>query len=117
MYSPQGFKPLTKDDIAELLGVSIRTVENWVVERVLPAPTKLGSRVYWHPRAFFDWLDKRLLDGGQDLEPVQADNTTPAEVASQPLPGKQAKSKGKRLATESEALRARDQAKLDALLA
>lgn len=117
MYSHQGFKPLTKDDIAELLGVSIRTVENWIVERVLPAPTKLGSRVYWHPRAFFDWLDRRLLEGGQDLEPAQAGNATQAEATSQPLPSKPAKSKVKRPATESEALRARDQAKLDALLA
>lgn len=57
------FKPLSKHDVAEILGVSIRTVENWVAEGVLPAPVKLGNRVYWHPNVLYAWLDWRLSAG------------------------------------------------------
>lgn len=46
------FKPLTKEHIADVLGVSLRTIENWVGDGTLPAPKKLGNRVYWHPNAF-----------------------------------------------------------------
>lgn len=51
------FKPLTKDEVAEILGVSIRTVENYVSEGHMPAPVSLGRRVYWHPDLFYAWLD------------------------------------------------------------
>lgn len=51
------FKPLTKENVAEVLGISLRTVENWVNDGTLIAPRKLGNRVYWHPSAFYEWLD------------------------------------------------------------
>lgn len=54
------FKPLTKDDIAEILGVSTRTIEIWVGQRTIPAPTPIGSRVFWHPDVFYSWLDQHL---------------------------------------------------------
>lgn len=44
MNAATAFKPLSKEDIADVLGVSIRTIENWVNEGILPAPTKLGNR-------------------------------------------------------------------------
>lgn len=69
------FKPLCKDDIADVLGVSIRTVENWVDEGRIPRPTRLGHRVYWHPTLFFEWLSQYLMVGGatsNDCEPRAA---------------------------------------------
>lgn len=54
------FKPLTKDEVAEILGVSIRTVENYVNDGQMPAPASLGRRVYWHPDLFYAWLDSFL---------------------------------------------------------
>ena len=54
------FKPLKKADIATTLGVTPRTVENWVSAGLIPAPTDLGGRVFWHPEMFYTWLDEYL---------------------------------------------------------
>ena len=73
------FTPLSKQAVADLLDISIRSVENWINEGILPAPAKLGNRVFWHPDAFYGWLSQRLL------EPVtegQSKEATP--VASKP---------------------------------
>jgi excisionase family DNA binding protein len=40
MTTTTAFKPLTKDDLADVLGVSLRTIENWVNDRTLPAPNE-----------------------------------------------------------------------------
>jgi hypothetical protein len=57
---PTPFAPLTKDDVAKVLGVTPRTVENWVEHEGMPAPASIGHRVYWHPDVFYGWLDQRL---------------------------------------------------------
>lgn len=54
------FQPLSKSDVARALGVCVRTVESWVNTGEVPPPAKIGARVYWHPRTFYAWLDKRL---------------------------------------------------------
>lgn len=58
----ESFTPLTKQTVADVLGISVRSVENWINEGILPAPVKLGNRVYWHPEVFFGWLSRRLLE-------------------------------------------------------
>ena len=60
MANAAPFKPLTKDDVASILGVSSRTIETWVVQRTIPAPCPIGGRVFWHPDVFYAWLDQRL---------------------------------------------------------
>lgn len=106
------FKPLTKDDIAEVLGVSLRTIENWVNDGTVPAPKRLGNRVYWHPTVFYGWLEQRLTtdeaashgEGAVALSP-------PAAQAVKPV-------RGIRMAkTESDRLRSSERAKSEALLA
>ena len=77
------FKALCKVDIADVLGVSIRTVENWVGEGKVPRPVSLGNRVYWHPVLFFEWLDQHLR--GEAERPL-SDNlkaTTPTSPLGQ----------------------------------
>ncbi|HEX7935772.1 MAG TPA: helix-turn-helix domain-containing protein [Paraburkholderia sp.] len=71
----QAFTPLTKQAVADLLDISVRSVENWINEGVLPAPVKLGNRLYWHPEVFLDWLSRRL-----QVPPEQGQKaaTTPA---------------------------------------
>jgi phosphoglycolate phosphatase-like HAD superfamily hydrolase len=44
----------------ELLAVSKRTVDNWIADGTIIAPSAIGRRVYWHPDAFFRWLDEKL---------------------------------------------------------
>lgn len=73
------FTPLSKQAVADLLDISIRSVENWINEGILPAPAKLGNRVFWHPDAFYGWLSQRLL------EPVTEGQSQEAmPVASKP---------------------------------
>jgi len=54
------FRPLTKSDVAEVLGVSIRTIENLVKSQRMPAPGHVGGRALWHPEIFYSWLDMAL---------------------------------------------------------
>ncbi len=105
------FKPLTKDDIADVLGVSGRTIENWVNDGTLPAPKRLGNRVYWHPGVFFGWLEHRLVgeDAGVEGQPV----TPEPGPAMPPAPSSRGAKPAK---TEVERLRARDRAKLSAVM-
>lgn len=106
------FKPLTKEHIADVLGISLRTVENWVADGTLPAPKKLGNRVYWHPDTFYAWLDHRLsTDGEADTVAGQTDGV-PTTKTDRTKPRASAKASKTELAT----LRSREQAKLDAML-
>lgn len=56
--------PLSKEDVAKAMGVTTRTIENWVKYEGMPAPSSIGNRVYWHPDIFDEWLQRRLR--GQD---------------------------------------------------
>jgi len=113
MTASNAFKPLSKADLADALGVSIRTVENWVNDGTLPAPSKLGNRVYWHPNIFYAWLDRCLSSDSATPEAPQAtpvvQTTKPAKprVRSQPVVAK----------TELDKVRNRTQAQLDELMA
>jgi hypothetical protein len=64
------FVPLTKQAVADILGISVRSVENWINEGILPAPAKLGGRVYWHPDLFYSWMSNRLLEAPTDVVTV-----------------------------------------------
>ena len=54
------YQPITKERAAEILGVSKRTIDNFLADSTLPRPTYIGRRVYWHPTVFYGWLDARL---------------------------------------------------------
>lgn len=60
------FRPLTKSDVAEVLGVSIRTIENLVKSERMPAPGHIGGRALWHPELFYSWLDAELRQPGNE---------------------------------------------------
>jgi predicted DNA-binding transcriptional regulator AlpA len=114
MSSHNAFKPLSKEDLAEVLGVSTRTVENWVNDGVLPPPTKLGNRVYWHPVNFYDWLGNRLSGKSATVDAQPESSTTVVEpecgsvkVRSQPATVK----------TELSKVRNRTQSQLEKLMA
>ncbi len=107
------FKPLTKEDIADVLGISLRTVENWVNEGTLLSPKKIGNRVYWHPTAFYAWLDRCLADTAADktASSIGQGSREAAGVKTAPR-----KKDAKEANSELVALRNRNSAKLDALL-
>lgn len=115
MHTALAFKPMTKDDIANVLSVSARTIENWVNDKILPAPKKIGNRVYWHPTVFYSWLEHRLSTEDA-AEPRQDVLYFPPEAEPEE---RKVKARAPRVGlrkTEVEQLRNREQAKLDALL-
>ncbi|WP_374710117.1 helix-turn-helix transcriptional regulator [Burkholderia thailandensis] len=73
----ESFTPLTKQAVADVLGISVRSVENWINDGTLPAPVKLGNRVYWHPDVFFGWLSRRLLEPVAEVTRAPALTPTP----------------------------------------
>lgn len=108
------FKQLTKDDIAEVLGTSLRTIEDWINKYTLPIPKKIGSRVYWRPTVFYTWLDQRLR---ADSEDEGEKGGVPAQQEARVEKGNSQKSRALSTKTELDQLRLRDQAKLDSMLA
>lgn len=60
MISP--FKPITREEAAEILSVSLSTLDNMIASRAMPAPVSLNGsrRKYWHPELFYGWLDREL---------------------------------------------------------
>jgi len=54
------FKPLSRVDVAKILDVSIRTLDNWQRSGKLPRSVEIGGRAFWHPEVFYSWLDQTL---------------------------------------------------------
>lgn len=54
------FEPLTREEAADILQKSLRTLEGWYEVGVMPEPAVGGGARYWHPEIFFGWLDARL---------------------------------------------------------
>ena len=55
-------KPLTKSDVAKLMSVCKKTIEQRVGEGKFPPPKYFGRTPYWHRKTVSEWLDKWLLD-------------------------------------------------------
>jgi predicted DNA-binding transcriptional regulator AlpA len=83
MTTSFAFTPLTKQAVADSLGISIRSVENWINDGILPAPAKLGNRVYWHPDVYFGWLSQRLK-ADSSAEPQSAPAQVPEPIRRAP---------------------------------
>lgn len=75
------FRPLTKSDVAEILGISMRTIENMVKSQRMPAPAHVGGRALWHPEIFYSWLDKELRQVESPEVPEAYGHETPENGA------------------------------------
>ena len=47
---------LTKEEVAQRLKVSLRTIENWISAGTIIAPVHIGRRCYWSEKEFNSWL-------------------------------------------------------------
>lgn len=68
--TPIPFRPITREMAAEILGVSIRTLRNYVLDGRMPTPLTLGKTrfLYWHPDVFYSWLQGALLQRQEELQ-------------------------------------------------
>ena len=62
------FRPLSKEDAADVLGVSTRHLEYLVERGLAPRWKKMGGRSLYHPDVFYSWLDAYLKS--DDDEPA-----------------------------------------------
>ena len=74
-------KLLTKADAAAVFGVCTKTIDNYIRDGLLPSPIPFGSREYWHPGVFRDFLDRTfgMVKASPDcaLSPPSADSFIP----------------------------------------
>jgi len=84
-------KPVTREEAAEILSVSLSTLDNMIAAGLMPAPTTIGGtrRKYWHPEIFYSWLDKVLRS---ESESVEAHRAPPQPTTAQKVPGRKAAS-------------------------
>ncbi len=61
MNHSEPIKPLTREDVASLLGVSDKTIDKLIRAGSLPKPWQLGScrRLYWHPNDWNAWIEQQ----------------------------------------------------------
>jgi len=51
-------KLVTKDIAAEVFSVSVKTIDNYIKDGLLPPPKRFVSKEYWHPHDFAAFLDR-----------------------------------------------------------
>ena len=49
--------------MAEILDVTVRTLDNWQKSERMPKAVDIGGRVYWHSAVFYGWLDQKMRGG------------------------------------------------------
>jgi excisionase family DNA binding protein len=57
-------RTITSEGVAELFGISMRTVQAWVKSRKLPTPVKVGRRLLWNEDEILALLDAADGEGG-----------------------------------------------------
>jgi excisionase family DNA binding protein len=79
------FKPITREDAAAILSVSLSTLDNMIAAGAMPAPRTIGGsrRKYWHPTLFYAWLDQQLR-----AEPTAEASPPPQAAASRKATGR-----------------------------
>ncbi|MDW5443798.1 hypothetical protein [Polaromonas sp. SM01] len=58
---PELPKLMFKSDVANLMNVCTKTIENRVKEGKFPAPKYLGREPIWHPKTIHTWLESFFL--------------------------------------------------------
>ena len=58
------FMPVLKADAAKLLRVCTKTIDNYILQGLLPKPKRFGMREMWHPDVFYAQFGSVLLGAG-----------------------------------------------------
>ncbi len=62
MQTPLLSEFLTREQLAQELGVNLRTLSRWVAKRRGPKKVKVGSRVVYRRADVLAWLDSQVVD-------------------------------------------------------
>jgi excisionase family DNA binding protein len=83
------FKPITREQAADILSVSLSTLDTMIDSGALPAPRPLGGRrrLYWHPAVFYGHLGRKLMAGEPDIpQPVPKTDAPPSSAPADTAP-------------------------------
>lgn len=80
---PRAFRLLTKQDVCAVYDISVRCLENWINQGLVPKPVHIGGRRYWHPERFYAEVAAMTGAGrgpaALGMPPVTADDGASAE--------------------------------------
>lgn len=81
------FQPITREDAAGILHISLTTLDAMIAKAVLPAPRQLGAcrKLYWHPDTFYGVLHRLLW---VDPASIALASPEPLEAARESRPRK-----------------------------
>ncbi len=69
------FTPITREQAAAILSVSLSTLDAMIAAESIPEPRALpgGRRKYWHPDIFYTWPDQQLRGDARTIEDSETD--------------------------------------------
>jgi predicted DNA-binding transcriptional regulator AlpA len=117
MSIPTVSKLVTKADAAAVFGVCTRTIDNYIRDELLPQPVQFGSREYWHPAEFEEFLARtfRRVPGPPHNHPIATEASTPPQKGVAPAPTQKSRSRASKESDDSNAV-VRQQARQRAVL-
>jgi len=74
------FKPVTKADAAQVLGVCTKSIDNYIRDGLLPQPARFAGRDLWHPDDFYGFLSAKLRSGQATSTVASVDATAEARA-------------------------------------
>lgn len=63
-HGREGFRLLGKADVQAIFGISTRCLEKWIKQGLVPPPTCVGGRRFWHPDTFYAELNRLVPPQG-----------------------------------------------------
>jgi len=81
MAAPTLPRLVTKAHAAEIFGVCVKTVDNYIAQGLLPRPVAFASREYWHPEVFADFLERTFLLAGNAAQVDTPVDSVPRQTA------------------------------------
>lgn len=85
MFQPMDFRLVTRADVAQIFGVCVKTVDNYIEQGLIPKPVSFASKEYWHPddiRAFIDDTFRRGATKSHSVRSSAAESSTNGDIAA-----------------------------------
>jgi hypothetical protein len=77
-------KLVTKEIAAEVFSVSVKTIDNYIKDGLLPPPKRFVSKEYWHPDDFRTFLARTFQAAAEANDRAGAIDALPASATEEP---------------------------------